>query len=583
MQFKKLCIGLLFFFCFVLKVYAVSYNVEIIGNAVNLREDATTSSTVLKILAKGSVYVISDKTLYTDKGGCSAGWYKINVDATTGYVCANYANVTEVQEKDVTTNSDCEKELKELGFPESYWSGLCALKTQHPTWKFQALITNLDFSTAVDAEASCGTSYIQTTNEEYIDKSCKSAYSSTSSWKPASQKAVAYYMDPRNFFDEKHIFQFEYLKYDTNLKDSYITGISSILKNAKFYIYHSPNGIELATVINEAGMDTDVSPIFLASRMLQELGSGDAEYNLYSGIYEGEDKAYYGYYNFFNIGVSDVCATTYGTAYCGLTYAKNNDWDSPYNAIKGASNNLAKNYIAAGQYTDYLQKFNVVPLNVNRLYLHQYMTNIGGPSSEAVSAYNTYKKLDSLESSFVFYIPVYVNMDAQINNSDNGETDDVDIIKGDEKEEVVVVPISTLITSSGYNYSTGYISKIEVGTSVSTLKSAIESVSGTGSVKITNNSGKEVTSGNLGTGFKVELSNGVDKETLSIVIKGDTSGDGVINALDLLQVQKNILGTYSLSGAYSLAGETSGDGVINALDLLQIQKNILGSFKIEQK
>ena len=50
----------------------------------------------------------------------------------------------------------------------------------------------------------------------------------------------------------------------------------------------------------------------------------------------------------------------------------------------------------------------------------------------------------------------------------------------------------------------------------------------------------------------------------------------------LLQVQKNILGTYNLSGAYNLAGDTSGDGVINALDLAQVQKNILGTYNIVQ-
>ena len=48
---------------------------------------------------------------------------------------------------------------------------------------------------------------------------------------------------------------------------------------------------------------------------------------------------------------------------------------------------------------------------------------------------------------------------------------------------------------------------------------------------------------------------------LEVVVKGDTSGDGEINALDLLQIQKSILGTYTLSGASLKAGDTSGDGV----------------------
>ena len=54
------------------------------------------------------------------------------------------------------------------------------------------------------------------------------------------------------------------------------------------------------------------------------------------------------------------------------------------------------------------------------------------------------------------------------------------------------------------------------------------------------------------------------------------SGDGKVNALDLLQMQKSILGQKSLNGSYSQAADVSGDGKVNALDLLQVQKNILG-------
>ena len=579
MRYRALMCFIITFFCLTFNIYAKNYTVEIKGNAVNLRASNSTSSSILKSLAKGAVYSTDDATLYPDGGGCGAGWYKINVGATTGYVCSKYAILNEVIETVVEVNSDCENEMRELGFPESYWQGLCSLKEKHPTWKFTPLNTFLDFKTAVEAEASCGESYIQTNREDYIDTSCKSAYPATSSWKPASQKAVAHYMDPRNYFQEKYIFQFEYLKYDSTLSEAYVNGAVAILKNAAFFQFHSPNGNELASVINQAGGDTDVSPVFLSSRMLQELGNTDKLYNLYSGLYDGDNNEYYGYFNFFNYGVSDSCATTYGTTYCGLRYAKNNEWNSTYNAIKGAALSLSKNYISAGQYTGYLQKFNVVPTNISKLYLHQYMTNIAAPSSESVSAYNTYKKLDILETPFMFYIPVYHNMGVAIENSNNGATNDNG---GENGGQDGTLSISTIVTSCGYNYSKNYISKIDLGTNIPDFKAHIESVSGNNSVKITDNDGNEITSGTLSTGNKVLISNGKTVETLIVIIKGDTSGDGVVNALDLLQVQKNILGTYNLKDAYSLAGDTSGDGVVNALDLLQVQKNILGSYNIEQ-
>ncbi len=85
-----------------------------------------------------------------------------------------------------------------------------------------------------------------------------------------------------------------------------------------------------------------------------------------------------------------------------------------------------------------------------------------------------------------------------------------------------------------------------------------------------------------GTGMTIKVTNGIETKTYTLIVKGDTSGDGAINALDLLQVQKSILGSYKMSDSQKLSADTSNDGSINALDLLQIQKNILGSYKIEQ-
>ena len=91
-----------------------------------------------------------------------------------------------------------------------------------------------------------------------------------------------------------------------------------------------------------------------------------------------------------------------------------------------------------------------------------------------------------------------------------------------------------------------------------------------------------VFSGVVGTGYQIKITNSTETKTLTVLIYGDTSGDGEINALDLLQVQKNILGASSLSGVVKEAGDTSKDGTINALDLLQIQKDILGAGDIAQ-
>ena len=142
------------------------------------------------------------------------------------------------------------------------------------------------------------------------------------------------------------------------------------------------------------------------------------------------------------------------------------------------------------------------------------------------------------------------------------------------------IPIPTIITSSGYKNNSGYLTGFEVGEDVKTFISNIEAVGGTATVSDANN--KAVSDGIMKTGYRATINNQSTKETFEVVIKGDTSGDGIINVLDLLQVQKNILGSYILQGAYELAADTSNDVVINVLDLMQIQKNILGTYKISQ-
>ncbi|MDE5630148.1 MAG: hypothetical protein K2I70_00960, partial [Bacilli bacterium] len=286
---------------------------------------------------------------------------------------------------------------------------------------------------------------------------------------------------------------------------------------------------------------------------------------------------YNGYYNFYNIGVTDACATTNGTTYCGLSYAKNKGWNSPYNAIKGGADMLANSYISVGQYTTYLQKFNVVPTDTSKLYLHQYMTNIAAPSSESRTAYTSYKNQNLLNTAFVFHIPVYYNIDGSITNSNNGASGETP-----KDDPVTSLPISTVLNSAGYKYSSGIITGIDPETDVKNIKNSIEAVSGSNTVTITDTKGNSKTSGNVGTGFTIKIKNTTDTTSAKVVIKGDTSGDGKINSLDLLQVQKYIIGSYDLTKEQMSAADPSGDGKINALDLLQMQKDILGSYEIKQ-
>lgn len=551
---------------------------ESLNTTVRVRATPNTSGASLHITWTGQLYTLVDLVKIPDQGGCSEGWYQIYYSGSNkGYMCSKYLDIFESKQDGTQPVTACEIELstneKTKKFPASYWGGLCKLKEKYPNWSFEAVPTNLEWQTAVEKESACRISYTTSTNPELIDLSCVGEYKDT--WYPASQKAVAYYMDPRNFFAPRTIFQFEYLKYALALESFYPQMAKTIIGGTQFFAYHQ----DLNIIMNQAGSVANVNPVFIASRVLQELGSTNKLYNLYSGIYDGHNNEFYNYYNFYNIGVSDACATTLGATYCGLNYAKNSAnpiWNSVYSALLGGATNIANNYINKGQYTTYLQRYNVVPTEANKLYSHQYMTNLAAPLSESASAFKGYLGSELLNSYFVFHIPVYENMHVAIHNSNSGAI-------GDNSEDTLSnLPVNTIVTSAGYRYSQEYITKILPGTTVENLKNTLAAVAGKENIEIFNAGGNLVNEGLVGTGYKVKITNVSGSEILEIVIKGDTSGDGVINALDLLQVQKSILKTYTFTKAYLQAADTSGEGKVDALDLLQIQKSILNTFNIEQ-
>lgn len=564
------------------KASTYTYRIKVLNNQTNLRNNpGGTDNSRLGLLSKNDYYVLKDDKLYPDENNhnnCKGDWYYMTYyTGLDGYVCSDDVElIVSYSTDDVEPTTECEKALSEAGFPSSYWGGLCSLKEKYPTWNFQPIKIDMDWSYVVERESECTKNYIYkgVYDKTFLDETCTAT--SPGGYVAPSQTGVAYYMDPRNSFTEKYLFQFLDQSYDKLLEQNYPSAVETILSGAEFNNYHLNLGNNLKDIIIGGSIDK-ASPIAIASKIRIELGVGTSLENLYKGVYDEYDNMYLDYYNFFNFGVTDNCVATYGATYCGLNYAYKFGWKGVDAAIKGGINQFSGGYILKDQYTGYFQKFNVATKTEGALFGHQYMTNLAGAMSESGTAYNAYNKNNLLELNLTFKIPIFNKMDASIVNSGNGAVDN-----GDDKPEPSTIPISTIVTSSGYRYTSKYISNIAVGTDVSTTKVTLESVGGNATVSILDASGNVKTSGIIATGDKITINNEENTETLEVVIKGDTSGDGVINALDLLQVQKNILGTYTLTGAYLEAADTSKDGMVNALDLLQIQKSILGTYEIEQ-
>lgn len=132
-----------------------------------------------------------------------------------------------------------------------------------------------------------------------------------------------------------------------------------------------------------------------------------------------------------------------------------------------------------------------------------------------------------------------------------------------------------------YIISDETISGVAPSTTVSSFLSTLGCTNGT--ISITNASGKEKTSGKIGTGDIVKITVSGNTSTYNVIIFGDVTGDGVINALDLLKIQKHIIGASSLKGAFLQAANIKRSGGLSALDLLKVQKFLMGAAKISQK
>lgn len=280
-------------------------------------------------------------------------------------------------------------------FPESYQEALRALKDAHPNWIFVPMDTGLDWSTAIANEIGSSKSLVYYTLADCM----KEGQYGTSKWYYASEAALAYYMDPRNSLTEEGIFQFEQLTYNESYHSA--EAVDNFLNNTFMNNSVSAPGTAktFATIFNEVGQTLNVSPFHLASRVYQEQGDGTSA--LISGTYSG----YEGYYNYFNISASGK--TTEEVIVSGLTYAQEKGWSDAELSISGGAAVISKNYIARGQDTVYLQKFNVTS---NNTYGHQYMQNITAPTSEARSTRSLYEEAGAIDSMFVFKIPVYNNM-----------------------------------------------------------------------------------------------------------------------------------------------------------------------------
>lgn len=120
------------------------------------------------------------------------------------------------------------------------------------------------------------------------------------------------------------------------------------------------------------------------------------------------------------------------------------------------------------------------------------------------------------------------------------------------------------------------------GISVQALAAQMQSEGAGSTVKIYTSSGKEA-AGNAATGYLAQAydSNGDAVLKQTIIVRGDNTGDGKVNVLDILNAQRHILGLGSLKGEFKTASDVNGNGKIDITDILAMQRDVLGIEKLK--
>ena len=649
----KFIFVIMIFLSFSVRISALE-KIVITGYDVRFRTSPTTGngSSIITSLNPGTELSLLDKNAGTGNG-CSSVWYKAQYGSSIGYVCSQFVKLEEVEIINPEDYKEYSEYLTKLGFPDSYIPKLIELHNKYPNWQFEIMNVDLDFNELIRLEYdgySKGWSLLEDTGRYYDGLKSFDSWSynyltnvfSTnftgggSVWYAASKNTIAYYVDPRNFLNERQIFMFESLSYNENYHTK--EGIEYMLKGTFMEEKYSDeeNQKTYVDAFLDAALKYNISPYVLASRVIQEVGAKG------SSIVSGTVSGYEGYYNFYNIQAYGNSSSE--TIANGLKYAKEMGWDNPYKAVIGGASFLGDNYIGAGQDTLYLQKWDLVgPKYAN----HQYMQNIQAPSTESIKTYNGYKNVNLVNSSFVFRIPVIKNMPTETklpntgnpNNylsslSINGDylfesantktdydlnldinTTSIDItatkvysgsvITGTGSVslsgEKQVIPITVTaqngdirvyninITRSGekaiaiseilrlleINNDGTYMYGFKLDTDISAIKKDIIEKENKVEVTSFDKTGKTKTSGIIASGDKIKIKTESEEKEYIIILYGDINSDGKITSADYIMVKNHIMEVSKFNDLEKIYADANKDGKINSADYIAIKNHIM--------
>lgn len=437
--------------------FAAGQTGTVATTALNIRSGPGTSYRSMGLLSINKEINILD----TVTGNDGKTWYYMEYNGINGYVAAEFIVVSSHEEYE--TDAKFEAYLDAQGFPESYKPYLRTLHAKYPNWNFRAARTGLSWNDVLEREGKLGKSLVSSSAPSSWKSQAAGAYDpqtgkytsfDSGGWAAASEKIIAYYLDPRNFINQIGIFQFLTHTYDAETQTS--AGLAAVVSGTFLDAAFPETGFATyADALMEAGRTATVNPYVLASMILVEQGTSGT-----GKCISGTVSGYEGYYNYYNIGAyktASMSAVTRGLWYASRSGSYQRPWDGHFASLLGGALFYNENYVKQNKNTLYFKKWNVMN-GLEDVGEGQYMTNVQGAESEAAALRKGYLSL--LDSPMIFEIPIYSGMpDAACRKpSGNNASSQPELPKEEEpkikKEQMVTTNYTRYtrkVTDKGFN------------------------------------------------------------------------------------------------------------------------------------
>jgi len=270
-------------------------------------------------------------------------------------------------------------EMEEKGFPEGYIKFLLKLHEKYPNWKFEAVLTNVDYCDFLEYEINnqykCAEIAAYCTDERFLIEQSSRYYVATSD-------AIRFFSHPYSMLqtgtgDYENALQF--IKADQEISQEYIDKVvPSILRNKDEEVINA--------IVNS---DLCVNPVFVASVYAAEGGP-------VGEIYEGKEV-----YNLFNFGADSGRSDA-------RAYAYEQGWFSIEACIEGSDVHFQK-FLDRGQDTLYALDWDYASYMKGES-LHQYATLVNDAENKAIMMFKRGNDHFDVNQEFILSIPVYNNV-----------------------------------------------------------------------------------------------------------------------------------------------------------------------------